>query len=260
MSRSRCHRPGRKSDSIEYHISSSQLSFLLSPLSSKSVSSASTKFAPSSNPTLFTFPPNATLNLILSQEDFIALAAKHSSAPVTTTDNNTAHFDLEGKLLDDNLEFASIILKKALVLVINDNISLKFHESKRLVPNPVILNEHRKSLIHRLPINNGYRPKSDEQHDYPNESLDLLFDTLHGELSYLTEYLKSHFGERHKFTTYPIQQQKQSNVKQLNEWETGIYQMCGDIDGTVNIALASDWYVFTVFVICKYSFIDQLFS
>ena len=135
------------------------------------------------------------------------------------------------------------MLIKALVLVIDNNIRAKFHESKRLMPNSVALNEHRKSLFHRLPTDNGLRPKSDKQHVYPNESLDLLFDTLHGELSYLTEYLKSHLGERHQFTIYPIQQEKQSENNQWNEWETGIYKMRGDPDGTVNIALASDWYV-----------------
>ncbi|CAF1203556.1 unnamed protein product [Adineta steineri] len=244
MFRSRCHRPQHKPDSVEYHISSSQISFLLSP----STNSTSTKYSPRSRPVLITFPLVVTLKEILSQKDFIDLASKHLSTPVSPTDNddlqqqqNTAYFELEGKILDDNLRFSSIILMKALILVINENIQLKFHESKRISPDPVALAEHRKSLISRLPIHNGHRPETSKQQNYPNESLDLLFDTLHGELSYITEYLKSHIGERHDFTTYPIQLQKQDKTKQWNEWETGIYKMCGDTDGTVNIALASDW-------------------
>jgi hypothetical protein len=253
MFRSRCHRPEQKSDSIEYSISSSQISFLLLPSSSSEAeadNSASTKYSPYFHPALFTFPSNAALKLILSQEDFINLASKHSSIPVTTVDDNqqhnAPHFELEDKILDENLQFSSIILIKSLVLVINDTIRLTFHESKHLVPDSATLYEHRKGLSHRLPVDNGHRPKSGEQRDYPNESLDLLFDTLHGDLSYLTEYLKSHWGERHEFTIYPIQQEKQSKEKQWNEWETGIYKMCGDVDGTVNIALASDWYRFVI--------------
>jgi hypothetical protein len=252
MFRSRCHRPEHKSDSIEYSISFSQISFLLS--SSQSDNTASSQKSPHSQPTLFTFPSNATLKLILSQDHFINLASKHSSIPVTTTDSdqqdNAAHFELEGKLLDENLQFSSIILIKALTLVINDSIQLKFHASKHLVPDSATLNEHRKGLFHRLPIDNGHRPASSKQHVYPNESLDLLFDTLHGELSYLTEYLKSHFGEKHEFTIYPIQQQNQYKEKQWNEWETGIYKMRGDVDGTVNIALVSDWYACIFLFIC----------
>jgi hypothetical protein len=254
MFRSRCHRPEHKSDSVEYSISSSQISFLLLPLLSEVANSASTKYSPNLHPALFTFPPNATLKLILSQEDFINLASKHSSIPVTTADgnqqHNAAHFELEGKTLDENLQFSSIILIKGLALVIDDTIRLTFYESKHFVPDSATLDEHRKGLFHRLSIDNGHRPKSSEQRDYPNESLDLLFDTLHGDLSYLTEYLKSHWGERHEFTIYPIQQEKQSTEKQWNEWETGIYKIHGDVDGTVNIALASDWYVCIVFVIC----------
>jgi hypothetical protein len=241
MFRSRCHRPQRKSDSIEYHISSTQISFLLTPATKESATSTSTTSAQTSHPTLFTFPANATLNLISAQENFIKLAAKHISDSATTTDVTAAYFELEGKTLDENLQFSSILSPKLLVLVINDNIRSKFHRTKRLLPNSVALIEHRKGLLHRLPTANGNRPKSDQKHIYPNESLDLLFDTLHGELAYLTEYLKSHFGERHKFTTYPIQQQKQSEGKQWNEWERGIYKMRGDKDGTVIIALASDW-------------------
>jgi len=260
MFRSRCRRPQHKPDSIEYHIAYSQISFLLVP----SANNAAKKYSPNSHPALFTFSSSATLKQILSQKDFISLASKHSSTVAITTDGNqqqnTAHFELEGQLLDDNLRFSSIILMKELVLVINDNIRLKFHESKRIVPNSVTLAEHRKGLFHRLPIDNGHRPKSSEQQAYPNESLDLLFDTLHGELSYLTEYLKSHLGERHEFTTYPIQIQDQGKAKQWNEWETGIYKMYGDEDGTVNIALASDWYACIFFVIDTYSLIDLLFS
>jgi hypothetical protein len=254
MLRSRCHRPEHKSDSVEFSISSSQLSFLLLPSSSQVANNASTKYSPNLHPALFTFPPNATLKLILSQEDFINLASKHSSIPVTTADgnqqHNAAHFELEDKTLDESLQFSSIIFIKALALVIDDTIRLTFYESKHFVPDSAILDGHRKGLFHRLPIDNGHRPKSSEQREYPNESLDLLFDTLHGDLSYLTEYLKSHWGERHEFTIYPIQQEKQSTEKQWNEWETGIYKMHGDVDGTVNIALASDWYVWIVFVIC----------
>ena len=241
MIRSRCHRPQRKSDSIEYHVSSSQISFLLTPPSSfKSVTDALTK---SLHPTLFTFPASATLKLILSQENFINTVIKYLAISEATTDEHTAHFELEGKILDENMQFSSIFLIKALVLVIDNNIQSKFHRSKHLSPNSSILNEHRKGLFHRLPIENGLRPKSDKQYVYPNESLDLLFDTLRGQLSYLTEYLKSHLGDRHEFTIYPIQQQKESNRNRWYEWETGIYKMRGDRDGTVNIALASDWYV-----------------
>ncbi len=249
MFRSRCNRPQRKSDSIEYHISASQISFLLVSSSSQRVTSTPTKSSPYSHSILFTFPFNATLKLILSEENFINSAAKYSSTPPTTNNDNTAHFELEGKIVDDNLQFSSIILKNALVLVINENIQLKFQQSRRLVPDSATLHEHRKSLVQRLPINNGHRPKSDEQHDYPNNSLDLLFDTLHGELSYLTEYIKSHIGKRHEFTIYPIQQQRLSQAKQWNEWETGIYKMRGDLNGTVNIALASDWYLYIFLVI-----------
>jgi hypothetical protein len=245
MFRSRCHRPQTKPNSIEYHISSSEISFLLlSSLSSQPVNKSSTQISPHSNASLITFPPDATLKLILSQKSFINLAAKHSSTSGINTDEQhiDAHFELQGKILDDNLQFSSISLKKELVLVIDDNIRLKFHESKRINPNSTVLNEHRKGLFHRLPMDNGHRHKSSQQTIYPNESLDLLFDTLHGELSYLTEYLKSHVGERHKFTIYPIQQQKQSKSNQWNEWETGIYKMSGDTNGTVNIALAADWW------------------
>jgi hypothetical protein len=249
--RIRCHRPQRKPDSIEYHVSLSQLSFLITPpLSTKPAAISSNESGSFSSPALFTFPTNATLRLILSQRDFLISAAKHAVPSMTTIDISDAHFELESKTLDDNLQFSSIILTKALILVINGNISLKFHESRRLMPNAAELNEHRKRLFHRLPIENGHRPKSDERHLYPNESLDLLFDTLHGELSYLTEYLKSHLGERHKFTVYPIQERKQyDDDTQWYEWDTGIYKMRGDRDGTVNIALASDWYVCIILIV-----------
>jgi hypothetical protein len=191
MFRSRCHRPEHKIDSIEYSVSSSQISFLLVPTLLQPANSASTKYSSHLHPALITFPSDATLRMILSQEDLINLAAEYSSAPVITTDGNqqhdTAHFELEGNILDENTRFSSILLKNALVLVINDNIRLKFHESKRLVPNMATLSEHRKGLFNRLPIDNGQRPPSNEQITYPNESLDLLFDTLNGELSYLTE-------------------------------------------------------------------------
>jgi len=248
MFRSRCHRPQSKVNSIEYHASSSQISFLLLPSSPESVNNPSAKFFPHFNASLITFPPDVTLRLILSQKSFINLAAKHSSTPVATPgdgdqQHNDAHFELQGKILDENIQFSTVALKKELVLVIDNNIRLKFHESKRIDPNSAILNEHRKGLFRRLPLNNGHRALSDKQSTYPNDSLDLLFDTLHGELTYLTEYLKSHIGERHKFTIYPIQQQKQSEPKRWNEWETGIYKMSGDRDGTVNMALAADWCV-----------------
>jgi len=253
MFRSRCHRPEHKIDSIEYSISSYQISFLLVPTLLKPANSASTRYSRHTHPSLVTFPSDATLRMILAQEDLINLAAEYSSTPVIATggnqQHNTAHFELEGNILDENTRFSSILLKNALVLVINDNIRLKFHESKRLVPNAAILREHRKGLFNRLPIDNGQRPPSDKQLTYPNESLDLLFDTLHGELSYLTEYLKSHIGEKHKFTIYPIQKQKESNQEQWNEWETGIYKMRGDTDGTVNIALTADWYVYIFLII-----------
>lgn len=251
MFRSRCHRPQTQLNSIEYHVSSSEISFLLLPSLSSSQSSVdkpSTQISPYSNASLVTFPPNATLKLILSQQSFINLAAKHSSSTSEISTNekyiDDVHFELQDKILDDNLQFSSISLKKELTLVIDNIIRLKFHETKRIDPNSTILNEHRKGLLQRLPMVNGHRYKSSQQSTYPNESLDLLFDTLHGELSYLTDYLKSHLGERHKFTIYPIQQQQQQQLEshQRNEWETGVYKMFGDIDGTINIALAADWW------------------
>jgi hypothetical protein len=107
MFRSRCHRPQRKSDSIEYHISSSQISFLLIPPSTESTTGASKKSAQCLHPKLFTFPSSATLKLILSQENFIIAVAKHLSTSVVTTDGHTAHFELEDKTLDENLPFLS---------------------------------------------------------------------------------------------------------------------------------------------------------
>ncbi|CAF3781017.1 unnamed protein product [Rotaria sordida] len=248
MIRSRCSRPQEKSESIEYHISNSQISLLLLSSASKSSKNVSTKSFRHSRPTLFTFPSNATLKEILSDKDFINLASKHSSISVITTDNNQqnndAHFELDGQILDENQQFSRFVSKESFRLVINDNIKLKFHETKHIQPNIATINIHRKDLIRRLPIENGQRTVSSEQLKYPNESLDLLFDTLHGELIYLTEYLQSHFGERHQFTTYPIQQQQQKTIsdeKQWNEWETGLYRMRGDHDGTVNIAVVADW-------------------
>ncbi|CAF3098647.1 unnamed protein product [Rotaria sp. Silwood2] len=248
MFRSRCHRPQHEFDSIEYHISHSQLSFLLVPSSSKSAKTTLTNDSLHSHPNLITFPSNTTLKSILSQDDFINLASKYSSISIAATDDNqrqnNAHFELEGNTLDENIVFSSICLMKDLILVVNDNLQLKFHRSQSLVPNSETMNQHREDLFHRLPIDNGHRPESSEHLTYPNESLDLLFDTLHGELVYLTEYLKSHIGKRHQFTTYPIQQQQQKRLserKQWNEWETGIYQMRGDVDDTVNIALTADW-------------------
>ncbi|CAF3230126.1 unnamed protein product [Rotaria sp. Silwood2] len=247
MIRSRCPRPQEKSESIEYHISNSQISLLLLSSAPKTSKNTSNKFSRHSRPTLFTFSSNATLKEILSDKDFMNLASKHSSISVITTDGdkqeNDAHFELDGKILDENQQFSRFVSKESFLLVINNNIKLKFHETKRIQPNIATINIHRKDLIRRLPIENGQRVASSEQLKYPNESLDLLFDTLHGELIYLTEYLQSHFGERHQFTTYPIQQQQQtiSDEKQWNEWETGLYRMHGDQDDTVNIAVVADW-------------------
>ncbi|CAF1299922.1 unnamed protein product [Rotaria sp. Silwood1] len=248
MIRSRCPRPQEKSESIEYHISNSQISLLLLSSAPKASKNTSNKFSRHSRPTLFTFSSNATLKEILSDKDFINLASKHSSISVITTDGdkqeNDAHFELDGKILDENQQFSRFVSKESFLLVINNNIKLKFHETKRIQPNIATINIHRKDLIRRLPIENGQRVASSEQLKYPNESLDLLFDTLHGELIYLTEYLQSHFGERHQFITYPIQQQQQQTIsdeKQWNEWETGLYRMHGDQDDTVNIAVVADW-------------------
>ncbi|CAF1261966.1 unnamed protein product, partial [Rotaria sordida] len=245
MIRSRCLRPQQTFDSIEYRVDDSKISFLLLPSSLHSTRCSSPEHSSCLNPVLITFPANATLKQILTENVFMALIFGHSSLPIENKDDiqqqNKAHFELRGKILDENVQFASIVLKQDLVLVIDNNIQLKFHESKDVELNSAIIDRFRESLFHRLPIEDGYRPKTSPHLVYPNESLDLLFDTLHGQLNYLTQYLQSHIGERHEFTTYDIQKQALNEEKQWNEWETGIYRMHGDNDGTVNIALASDW-------------------
>ncbi|CAF1356479.1 unnamed protein product, partial [Rotaria sordida] len=245
MIRSRCLRPQQTFDSIEYRVDDSKISFLLLPSSLHSTRCSSPEHSSCLNPVLITFPANATLKQILTENVFMALIFEHSSLPIENKDDiqqqNKAHFELRGKILDGNVQFASIVLKQDLTLVIDNNIQLKFHESKDVELNSAIIDRFRESLFHRLPIEDGYRPKTSPHLVYPNESLDLLFDTLHGQLNYLTQYLQSHIGERHEFTTYDIQKQALNEEKQWNEWETGIYRMHGDNDGTVNIALASDW-------------------
>ena len=167
MFRSRCHRPQEKLNSIECNISTNQISFLL--LSSCSSES-------NVNPTLFTFPTNV-------EKDFVKLAAQHLSIPTVDTDPHNPHFEFSGKIVDENQTFSSYSLND-LILIINENISLKFHR-------------------------------------FPNESLDLLFDTFQGQTTYLTRYLKSHFGDKHEFTIYPIQKEKKTTStadnKQWNE-------------------------------------------
>jgi hypothetical protein len=106
MFRSRCHHPQHKPNSIEYSISSSQISFLLLPTLSQSVDSASARSSPCLHPALITLPSDAKLRMILSQKDFINLVVKHSStSDITRDDNqkhNTAHFELQDKILDEN--------------------------------------------------------------------------------------------------------------------------------------------------------------
>ena len=152
-----------------------------------------------------------------------------------------AHFEMDGTMLDDSTAFKSVVSKDGLVLVIDDSKRLKFRESKGVPTHSVIFEEFRQTLIHRLPSENGNRPDTSPHLSYPNDSLDLLFDTFEGQLNYLTTYLLSHFGDRHEFTTYAVQKQGASGDQHHEEWETGIYRMRGDSDGTVTIALASDW-------------------
>ncbi|CAF2543607.1 unnamed protein product [Rotaria sp. Silwood2] len=246
MIRSRCLRPQQSFNSIEYCIDDSKISFLLSPSLLNSRRCSSTEHPRPLCPALITFPSNVTLNQILAEKEFTALISGHSTLPVENKDDiqqqqNKAHFEYQGKTLDGNVQFTSIASVQDLVLFTDNNIELKFHESKGVQLKPTIIDAYSESLIHRIPSENGYRPKTSPYLVYPNESLDLLFDTLDGKLNYLTKYLQSHFGERHEFTTYEIQKQPPSEGKQWNEWETGIYRMHGDSDGTVNIALASDW-------------------
>ncbi|CAF1304256.1 unnamed protein product [Adineta steineri] len=238
MIRKRCLRPQQTFDSIEYQRDNSKISLLLIFPSSSS-SSSSTKSFPYSYPTLITFPSNATLKDIKTQKQFQSLIASHLLLSIRNEENNV-HFELNGKILDENLEFNSVVSSEQLILVIN-NIKLKFRQSKNVQLKSEMIEEFRARLVDRLPTENGYRPKTSRHLMYPNESLDLLFDTLDGQLIYLTTYLQSHFGERHEFTTYEIQKQTQIDGKQWQEWETGIYRMHGDHIGTVNIALASDW-------------------
>jgi hypothetical protein len=240
MYRRRCCRPEEASDSIEYLLCSGQISFLLlSSLNNR----ISTENCSCLQPTLITFPSDATLKMILSEKQFINLAVTQLIKSDNQQQQNTAYFQSEGKILDDNRQFSSVNPKENLILVINENIQLKFHESKSSSPSSTTLAKHCEGLCDRLPTENGHRPApSKKEYTYPNKSLDLLFDTLHGQLSYLNQYLQSHFGDRHEFTVYPIQKQP-SESKQWNEWETGMYRMRGDIDGTVHIALASDWYI-----------------
>ncbi|CAF3524266.1 unnamed protein product [Rotaria sp. Silwood1] len=245
MIRSRCSRPQQTFDSIEYSIDDSKISFLLVPSSLTITKCFSIEHYSRLYPVLITFPSNAILKQILAEKEFMTLISEHSSLSIEQKDNiqqqTKAHFELQGKVLDDDMQFKSIVSIQDLVLITNNNIQLKFHESKDVHIKSVIIDSYRESLLHRLPMENGQRPQTSPHLVYPNESLDLLFDTLHGQLSYLTEYLQSHFGERHEFTTYEIQKQTPIEGKQWNEWETGIYRMHGDNDGTVNIALASDW-------------------
>ena len=230
MNRLPCLRPKQRFDSIEYEIDESQISFLLP-------SSILTKCS-SSSPTLLTFPLNITLKNLLKEEQIQQMISVHFSATNETIDK--IYFELHGKILNENLEFNSIIEKEDLILFVN-NSQLKFHESENIQLDSKVINQFRESLIHRLPILNGCRPQTNQHRTYPNESLDLLFDTLDGQLNYLTKYLLSHFGERHEFLIYEIQKQINIEEKQWNEWETGIYRMHGDENGTINIALASDW-------------------
>ena len=202
--------------------------------------------------TLITFPVNTTLKDIINQQDFIALI---SGRPALSDDQQNdirlqkkVHFESQGKVLDEDTPFTVAVSKQDLVLIIDSNVQLKFRESKGVSITPIMIERFSESLVHRLPIEDGHRPKTSPHLIYPNESLDLLFDTLQGQLSYLTTYLLSHFGDRHEFTTYEIQKQKGATGKVYHEWETGIYRMHGDESGTVNIALASDWYSYLSFI------------
>ncbi|UJR24173.1 hypothetical protein I4U23_027139 [Adineta vaga] len=216
MIRSPCLRPKQTIDSIEYEIDHSKFSLLLP---SPSI--------------LITFPLKITLKQI-QQLLSVHLFSTNENLPTKI------HFELDGKILDEHIEFNSIIEKENLILFIN-NSQFKFRESKSIEFDIEILEKFRESLINRLPIVNGSRLKTSQHSIYPNESLDLLFDTLDGQINYLTKYLFSHFGEKHPFTIYDIQKQIHIEGKQWNEWETGIYRMHGDQNGTINIALASDW-------------------
>ncbi|CAF1397507.1 unnamed protein product, partial [Didymodactylos carnosus] len=238
ISRSRCKRPQYRCDSIEYCLSQSQLTFLILSRS---------KSSKHAHPTLFTFPGNATLKLITNHKDFIKCTEKQSHVQRSNVPEAelSAHFELDGVVLDENTQFSSIeniaTLLVLVILPLNDR--LHFHKTEEIDLNVAALEKHRNKIHHRLPLENGHRLKSHKIFKYPNNSLDLLFDTLHGQLTYLTGYLKSHFVERHQFTTYLIQQYKGDDKakREWKEWETGIYKMLGDEDGTINISVASDW-------------------
>ncbi|CAF1689691.1 unnamed protein product, partial [Adineta ricciae] len=187
-----------------------------------------------SSPTLVTFPLNIILKDILKEEHVQQFISEHFSS-TNEKSLNKIYFELHGKILNENLEFNSIIEKEDLLLFVN-NFQLKFHQSENMELDSKIVNQFRESLIHRLPILNGCRIQTNQHRIYPNESLDLLFDTFDGQLNYLTKYLLSHFGERHEFSIYDIQKQINIKDKQWNEWEIGIYRMHGDENGTINIA------------------------
>lgn len=239
--RSRCSRPQQKVDTIEFQIDESKISFSLA--SSSLIETRCVKLAnvPRASPTLITFPIYVTLKDILKQKDFFTLVKENSSPSSSSSSKTKIYFELDGKVLDENTLFNSISSRDDLVLVIDDVRRLKFLESQGIPTTSMILEEFRKTLADRLPLDNGNRPTSSPHISYPNDSLDLLFDTSEGQLNYLTTYLLSHFGDLHEFTTYAVQKQNPSVGQNYQEWETGVYRMQGESNGTVTIALASDW-------------------
>lgn len=243
MIRSRCLRPRQTFDSIEYHRDNSKISLLLLSASSNSNKNSCNEYSPHSTTVLITFPANATLKQILTETEFMNLISNYSSIPINNDNQakSNAHFELNGTIIDENIELESVIAKETFILITDKNFPLKFHETKDTELKLSVIQKFRENLSHRLPTEDGHRPSTSPHLVYPNESLDLLFDTLNGQLTYLFEYLQSHFGERHEFTTYEIQKQSHNEYRQWNEWETGIYRMHGTMNGTVNIALASDW-------------------
>src|SRR5437870_11975689 len=67
---------------------------------------------------------------------------------------------------------------------------------------------------------------AEPQRSYPNRVLDFLKTNIWG---WLYHYIKSRFGARHPFATYP------------STGSNGIYTMSPDDSGTVRISLAADW-------------------
>ncbi|CAF5095048.1 unnamed protein product, partial [Rotaria sp. Silwood1] len=173
MIRSRCSRPQQTFDSIEYSIDDSKISFLLVPSSLTITKCFSIEHYSRLYPVLITFPSNAILKQILAEKEFMTLISEHSSLSIEQKDNiqqqTKAHFELQGKVLDDHMQFKSIVSIQDLVLITNNNIQLKFRESKGVHIKSVIMDSYRESLLHRLPMENGQRPQTSPHLCYPNE-------------------------------------------------------------------------------------------